>query len=190
MPQRRTETTRKTGKSGKATRKSSGRNTRSRAPRIAGLELELPDSLRDFGRQVRRRLTQLEKEAAQLREEASRRATHLVREASHRLGWLEARGEVGWRELTDRSRRNLANLLRRLERAVDPGPQRRAAGSRRRTGAERPSGTGRRSGTTSRGGRGAARSASGREPGAPPGPGSSPSAPPGRPPTDTSAPPS
>jgi len=189
MPQRKTDTTRKSGASGKTTRKG-GRQTKSRAPRIAGLELELPDSLRDFGRQVRRRVTQLEKEAARLREDASRRATRLVREASHRLGWLEAEGEAGWRELTDRSRRDLANLLRRLERAVDPGPRRSTSGSRRGSGAERRSRGGGRSGGASGSRRGSSRSAPGTEPGAPPGPGSSPAAPPGRAPTDTSAPPS
>jgi len=182
MAQRRTSSTAKGArKKSKKSKKSTGRS-----PRIAGVTLELPDSLQEYGHHVRRRLTELEKQAARLRADASRRVTRLVREASHRLGGLEVGGERGWRELTERSRRDLANFLRRLERAVDPGPQRRRSPRRRRSEA----GGGRSGAARSAGGTKRPPKKPAAEPGAPPGPGSGPAAPPGRAPTDTSRPPS
>jgi hypothetical protein len=62
-----------------------------------------------------------------------RRWTRLLREASHQLGRFEAEGELRWRRLTARARRDAVQLLRRLEREIGhDGRQRKAA---RRKGA-------------------------------------------------------
>ncbi len=64
----------------------------------------------------------------------------LLREGSHRLGSLEALGERGWRELSERTRKEILNILRRLEHAVETAgtqkPTKKTAGkAKRKTGA-------------------------------------------------------
>lgn len=87
--------------------------------------LELPPTLRDYADQVRRRLDGLEREVTRTSTDVRRRAAKLIREASHQLGRLEARGEAGWRRLTRPYRRQLVDLLGRLEKAVAPRPARK-----------------------------------------------------------------
>lgn len=82
--------------------------------------LELPPTLRDYAKQVQRRLDRLERDLARTRADVRRRATRLLREASHQLGRLEARGEAGWRRLTAPYRRQLLDLLKRLEKVLAP----------------------------------------------------------------------
>jgi hypothetical protein len=89
--------------------------------------LELPPTLRDYADQVGRRLDRLEREATRTSTEVRRRAARLIREASHQLGRLEAKGEAGWRRLTRPYRRQLVDLLGRLEQAVAPRPARKKA---------------------------------------------------------------
>jgi hypothetical protein len=101
-----------------ATRKSKAKTTR--APVLEQLESELPSTLRDFSRRVRRGLVRLEKRIEHDSRDARRRAARIMREASHRLGHLEAQGEREWRRQTLRARRATVVLLRRLEQAVEP----------------------------------------------------------------------
>ena len=102
-----------------------------RTPVLARLEAELPSTLRDFSRHVRRGLVQLEKRIEHDSRDARRQAARVMREASHRLGHLEAQGEREWRRQSVRARRATIALLRRLERAVEPRrtvrPRKRAA---------------------------------------------------------------
>ncbi len=102
----------------KAARKKAARTGRAR--RLAQLEHELPPTLREYMKQVRRLLSQLEERVEEARVDVRRRAARLLREASHRLGALEARGDASWRELTAPYRRELVRLLRRLEQGVAP----------------------------------------------------------------------
>jgi hypothetical protein len=87
---------------------------------LARLEADLPPTLRDFSRRVRRGLVQLEKRIEKDGRDARRQGVRMLREASHRLGHLEAQGEREWRRQTLRARRATITLLRRLERAVEP----------------------------------------------------------------------
>jgi hypothetical protein len=70
----------------------------------------------------------LKRSIARIEEElpATLRSTRLLREASHQLGRFEAEGELRWKRLTARARRDALKLLRRLEREI--GPSRRKAG--------------------------------------------------------------
>ena len=112
----------------KAGRKRPARKARTRrSATLTRLELELPATLREYAKQVRRRLNQLEKQIEKAQAQARRRATRLLREASHELGKLHVGGETGWRKLAAPYRRELVALLRRLEKAVAPPAPRKPA---------------------------------------------------------------
>ena len=104
------------------------RSARKAATRISGplgIEFEVPSTFRAYAQQLRRRLDQLEGELARARADVRQGAARLLREASQQLGKLEARGEAGWRGLAEPYRRELANLLRRLEQMLAPTRARR-----------------------------------------------------------------
>jgi hypothetical protein len=96
-----------------------------RMPVLAQLEADLPPTLRDFSRRVRRALVKLEKRIEHDSRATRRQAARMMREASHRLGHLEAQGEREWRRQTLRARRATVTLLRRLERTVEPPHKKR-----------------------------------------------------------------
>ena len=124
--------TRKTARKPRTAKKKTRRKKTPRRSSVRGraqqafsrLEDELPRSLGEVRRRMRGNLNQLEREVQRTRALYRRRATKLLREASHRLGRLEAQGDRGWRDLNTRARREVAGLLRRLERAVAPPPAR------------------------------------------------------------------
>jgi hypothetical protein len=99
---------------------------KSRVDRIEG---ELPPELRQYVKRMRQGLSRLEKQVASAQADARRRFAHLLREASHQLGRVEALGEREWRKRTTQARRDAVKLLRRLEKAIEPG---RAARPRRK----------------------------------------------------------
>jgi hypothetical protein len=121
----------------KTTRKKASR----RAARPTGLgglgaalgRLELPPTLRDYAKQVRSRLDGLERQITRTSVDVRRRGARLLREASHQLGRLEAEGEAGWRRLATPYRRQLADLLRRLEKALAPPKTRARTAARKAT---------------------------------------------------------
>lgn len=124
------------------------RKTRSQPKGVAGktlarLEDELPDSLAEFSRRVRRELTSLERKIEKAAAPKRRRIARALRDAAHTLGRYEAEGEKRWRRLTDQARREAVMALRKLERAV--APQGRSPAGRRKT-ARRTSGGGKRGG--------------------------------------------
>jgi len=100
------------------------RKTRSALDRIGD---ELPTTLRDYGKQVRRQLNALEREIERAIPQARRRTAKLIREASHNLGAVEARGEKAWRERAGSMTRDAQKLLRKLERAVAPPARKKKA---------------------------------------------------------------
>jgi hypothetical protein len=95
--------------------------------------IELPPTLRDYARQVRSRLDGLERQLTRASVDVRRRTARLLREASHQLGRLEAEGEAGWRRLATPYRRQLVDLLRRLEKAVAPQKARASSAARKAT---------------------------------------------------------
>jgi hypothetical protein len=100
------------------------------------IEAELPPTLRQYARRVRLHLTQVETDIARARAQARRRRTRLLREASHELGRLEAWGEARWRKLTAPYRKRAVDLLRRLERAIEPATRKKAV--RKKTARKKP----------------------------------------------------
>lgn len=105
---------------------------------IERLELELPPTLAQFARRMRTRLARLEREIERAEVRYRKTFTKLLREGSHQLGRYEALGEKRWKELTTQTRRDIAKVLRRIEKAIAPPPQRRKpaarkSGARKRT---------------------------------------------------------
>ena len=117
-------------------KKASKRPSASRA--IARIEPDLPENLRDYARQVRKRLTQVEREIDRAEAQARRRFTRLLRNASHELGQMEAHGQAVWRKRTDPYRRQAVNLLKKLEKAVAPKPARKKASRKTTTRRKTP----------------------------------------------------
>jgi hypothetical protein len=120
---------RKTSSRKTGTRKSGARSKSAPGGRLgAALDrLDLPPTLRDYAAHVQKRLDRLERELSRASTDVRRQAARLLREASHQLGRLEAQGEAGWRRLTRPYRRQLLQLLGRLEKAVAPRPARKKA---------------------------------------------------------------
>jgi hypothetical protein len=130
---------RKTTRKARARKRTTGKKTPRKAARaLRQLEADLPPTLREFSQRVRRGLVRLEKIIERERQGARRRAARLLREASHRLGELEARGEREWRTQSRRARTAAVRLLRQLERAIEPRPaagrKKKAAGRKKKTG--------------------------------------------------------
>ena len=130
-------TARKTTRKKGARRRTARKKTRPATRALSQLEAELPPTLREFSRRVRRGLTRLEKSIDRERRDARRRATRLLRQASHRLGELEALGERRWRAQSRRARVATVRLLRQLERAIEPPRPRRRKKAAARPAAER-----------------------------------------------------
>lgn len=109
-----------------ATSKRSGTSRRRRASKSG----ELPESFVVMSRRVRAGLGRLEKEITNTEARYRKGVTRMLDEVSQQLSDLESMGEERWHKISDSARRDLAKLLRRLEKAVDPGPtrKRRAAG--------------------------------------------------------------
>lgn len=117
----------------KAARRKAPRGTRYGIGAALG-RMELPPTLRGYARQVAPHLDALERELTRASVDVRRRAARLLREASHQLGRLEAEGEAGWRRLATPYRRQLVDLLRRLEKALAPQKTRARSTARKATG--------------------------------------------------------
>jgi hypothetical protein len=116
------KTTRKKATTGKTTRKKVAKKTgRKKAGRIATSDLlgtELPKSLKALSRQLRRDLNAIEKQIETAQKETRRSLTRIVRDASHHLGTLEARGQREWRKMSARARSEVERTLKRVKRAT------------------------------------------------------------------------
>jgi hypothetical protein len=111
----------------KAARKKTTARKKSAKSKSALVRIEegLPKTLRDFGKQVRRNLDQLERDIERAIPVARKRTARIIRDASHELGRIEERGEVFWRKgvaQATKEARKMTNdaqgLLRKLERSV------------------------------------------------------------------------
>ena len=118
----RRKATRKKSTTKKATRKKAAKKTgRKKIRRIATADLlgeELPKSLKALSRQLRRDLNAIEKQIETARKETRRSLTRVVRDASHHLGTLEARGQKEWRKMSARARSEVERTLKRVKRAT------------------------------------------------------------------------
>ena len=106
----------------KTTRKKAAKKTaRKKIGRIAASDLlgaELPKSLKALSRQLRRDLNAIERQIQTARKETRRSLTRVVRDASHHLGTLEARGQKEWRKMSSRARSEVERTLKRVKRAT------------------------------------------------------------------------
>lgn len=93
---------------------------------------DFPQSLDQFSRQIRKNLTSLEKQMNKAGKEYRRSTISLFREVSHQLGHFEALGERRWKKLTNNARKDVAKLLRRLEKVIEPAKGRKKKASRKR----------------------------------------------------------
>jgi hypothetical protein len=101
--------------------------TRRAARTLARIEGELPPTLGQFERRVRRGLEGLERRIERAEARTRRQLARLLREASHTLGRYEAAGEARWRKLTSQARRDALRVLRNLEAQLEPAGARQAA---------------------------------------------------------------
>jgi len=117
--------TRKKATAKKATRKKTAKKTaKKKIGRIAASDLlgaELPKSLKALSRQLRRDLNGIEKQIETAGKETRRSLTRVVRDASHHLGTLEARGQKEWRKMSARARSEVERTLKRVKRATQKG---------------------------------------------------------------------
>jgi hypothetical protein len=112
----------------RSSKKKASRRRSARSDAFARLEGQLPPTLREYAKELRKRLDRLESDVTKAQLEARRRAARLLREASVQLGRLEVGGEAGWRKLGASYQKELVALLRRLEKAFAPAkPARRRA---------------------------------------------------------------
>jgi hypothetical protein len=116
------KTSRKEATTKKTTLKKTAKKTgRKKIRRIAASDLlgaELPKSLEALSRQLRRDLDAIEKQIETARKETRRSLMRVVRDASHHLGTLEARGQKEWRKMSARARSEVERTLKRVKRAT------------------------------------------------------------------------
>ncbi len=115
-------TTRKKSTAKTATRKKAAKTTaKKKIGGIAASDLlgaDLPKSLKALSRQLRRDLNRIEKQIETAGRETRRSLTRVVRDASHHLGTLEARGQTEWRKMSARARSEVERTLKRVKRAT------------------------------------------------------------------------
>ena len=121
----RKKTTRKKATTKKTTGKKAAKKTgRKKTGRIAASDLlgaELPKSLKALSLQLRRDLNAIERQIETAGKETRRSLTRVVRDASHHLGALEARGQNEWRKMSTRARGEVERTLERVKRAAQKG---------------------------------------------------------------------
>ena len=127
----------KTTRKGAPAKKRRAATTAKQKSRFARIEAELPANLRDYAKQVHKQLNALERDIERAIPQARRRTARLIREASHQLGAMEARGQKAWRERAEQMTKDAQSLLRRLEKAIAPAPRKRATTSKKKGTAKR-----------------------------------------------------
>ncbi len=120
----------------KAARKATAKKKttpRKRSGPVSRLQQELPATLGEFSKGVRRQLNALERNIEKSDWRYRRQTTRALRDASHLLGRLEADGDRAWKRLTAQARREVLGVLRSVERAVEgPNPPSRKEAGRSR----------------------------------------------------------
>ena len=102
----------------KAGRKKGARKKASRRGRVDLVGSELPKSLKAFGRQLRRDLNAVEKQIEVAGKDTRRSLARIMRDASHQLGALEARGEREWRKLSRNAEKDIDRMVKRVRKAL------------------------------------------------------------------------
>ena len=102
----------------KATKKRAGKKKSAKRSAIELIGDELPKSLKAFGRQLRRDLAAIENQIEVAGKYTRRSLSRVVRDASHQLGSLEARGEREWRSLSRNAKRDVDRVMKRVRKAA------------------------------------------------------------------------
>jgi hypothetical protein len=125
MPARtatRKKTTRKKATRKPATRKKAARKTtRKKTTRRRAADLlgeRLPASVSALTKELRADLNAIEKEIQTAGKDARRGLTRVMRDASHQLGVLEARGQKGWRTMSRKARGEVERIVKRVRQAI------------------------------------------------------------------------
>jgi hypothetical protein len=111
-------TKKKASKKKAAKKKTARKKKAAKRSRIEFIGDELPKSLKAFGRQLRRDLTAVEKQIEVCGKDTRRSLARIVRDASHQLGTLEARGQREWRTLSRNAKRDVERVVRRVQKAA------------------------------------------------------------------------
>ncbi len=92
---------------------------------LARFEDGLPSNLKAYARRFRQGLARLERDLVKQEISARRKAARLLREASHQLGQIEARGERAFKRRATKARKDADRVLSKLEKAINPSSPRR-----------------------------------------------------------------
>jgi len=104
----------------KAAKKATKKTVAKKKRRITAASLlgeELPKSLKALSTQLRRDLNAIEKQIESAGADTRRSLTRVVRDASHHLGVLEARGQQEWRKMSRRARNEVERTIKRVRAA-------------------------------------------------------------------------
>jgi hypothetical protein len=114
-------TTKKTTRKKATTKKAAKKTTKKKTRRLSASSLlgeELPKSLKALSNQLRRDLNAIEKQIETAGKDTRRSLTRVVRDASHHLGALEARGQQEWRKMSTRARNEVERTVKRVKQAA------------------------------------------------------------------------
>jgi hypothetical protein len=100
----------------KKTAKKKPARSKSKAAQLTGSAL--PKSLSAFAREFRRDLNSIEKEIESASRDARRGLTRVMRDASHQLGVLEARGQKEWRAVSKKAQAEIQRTVTKVKRAA------------------------------------------------------------------------
>jgi hypothetical protein len=114
-------TAKKTTRKKATTKKAAKKTTKKKTRRLSASSLlgeELPKSLKALSNQLRRDLNAIEKQIETAGKDTRRSLTRVVRDASHHLGALEARGQQEWRKMSTRARNEVERTVKRVKQAA------------------------------------------------------------------------
>jgi hypothetical protein len=123
MAARKKTATKKAARKGTPTKKSARSTSKGRGRRLA-LNAELPEPFLEMSRRVREGLGRLEKEISDTEARYRKGFMQILDEVGDQLAELEAVSEERWHTISDKARRDLADMLRKLEKVVEPGKRR------------------------------------------------------------------
>jgi predicted transcriptional regulator len=99
----------------KADKKKASRKKRRSARTFAD---DLPKSLKELSRRLQRDINALEKKILTAQKDTRKKLTRTLRDASHKLGDLEARGQKEWRAMSKKARAEVDRTVKRVRRAA------------------------------------------------------------------------
>ncbi len=114
----RKKATRRAAAGRKTTRKKVTRKKAVRGRAAALLGERLPASVGALTRQLRADLNTIEKQIQSAGKDTRRGLTRVMRDASHQLGVLEARGQKGWRTMSRKMRSDVERIVKWVQQAV------------------------------------------------------------------------